>query len=570
MHPDYHLRLLLGVLVVGALAVAVVILAGGDAGRLAMKEKPAPIVRSSGARAAAPAAGTVPAVPPEVAQRADSWPLPNGDYQNTRSARGSSIDSSTVGALGLAWQVPLEGASKWGAAASGPLIIGGVVYFQDLLSNVWALDLATGRPRWVHRFRQKAFGPNGPAVGWGKVFVQDGKHNIVALNMSNGGLTWRTPLAGPTGQQQPTVFGGMVLTGIAAGLERPGSGKVLKTALLKGGASGYAFGIDEATGLRVWQLRTVEKGFWGNPGVNGGAGIWGTPALDPASGMTFWSTGNPGPAPGTVAYPNASSRPGRNLYSNTVLALDARTGHRKWFYQALPHDIFHHDLQNAPILVDAGGRKLVIASGKMGVVYAIDRETGHLAWKRPVGVHQNDTLSTLPHDKVVTVYPGFWGGIEVPGAYAQGTLYYQVENLSTPYTDTAWDSADGEQSVENLEGRTQYDTGTSEVDAIDAATGRVRWTTALPAVGFGGATVVNDLVLTATYDGMLYALRRSDGKIVWRFPAPGGIIAWPAVSGDSIVWPVGLGMRPVLLALRIGAAGAAVKPQAQPRVVPAG
>src|SRR4051794_9492912 len=347
-----------------------------------------------------PAAGAggvgVPAVPPEVAAARDGWPLPNGDYANDRQARGAAIRASNVSRLGVAWALPLRAASKWGDAASGPLILGTTVYFQDLLSNVWAIDLKSGQVRWVHTYDQKAFGPNGPAVGWGKVFAQDGRHNLAALDIRTGRQLWQAGLAGPSGQEQPVPFGGLVYTGIAAGLERPGSGKGVKTALLRGGASGYAYGIDEDSGRVRWQVQTVQHGFWGNPRLNGGAGIWSTPAVDPATGETYWSTGNPGPAPGTRYYPNASSRPGPNLYSNSVLALDGESGHRDWYYQALPHDIFHHDLQNAPILVKAGGRELVITSGKMGVVYAVDRLTGKLVWKRAVGVHRNDMLKRLP------------------------------------------------------------------------------------------------------------------------------------------------------------------------------
>ena len=102
--------------------------------------------------------------------------------------------------------------------------------------------------------------------------------------------------------------------------------------------------------------------------------------------------------------------------------------------------------------------------------------------------------------------------------------------------------------------------------ALDAASGDMLWSTPLPAVGFGAATVVNDLVLTSTYDGVLYALARKDGRVVWRYEAPGGVNAWPAVAGDTIVWPVGLGRRPVLLALRLGSNVPITPPKARPTV----
>jgi outer membrane protein assembly factor BamB len=293
-----------------------------------------------------------------------------------------------------------------------------------------------------------------------------------------------------------------------------------------------------------------------------------TAAIDSATGTTYWSTGNPVPAPGTWRHPNAESRPGANLYSNTLLALDGRTGRLRWYNQVLPHDLFHHDFQNPPVLAVGGDKKLVIGTGKMGIVYAIDRASGKLVWKRPVGTHQNDKLQRLPLGKVVTVYPGFWGGNETPASLADGVLYVLTVNMPTPYTANAWGARDGEHAVHNLEGRTKYADGTSEVDAIDVATGKIRWTRRLPTVGFAATTVVNDLIFTATYDGKIYALSRSDGQIVWTHQAPGGIIAWPAVAGDTIIWPVGLGRNPMLLALRLGAKLPIAQPRARPQASP--
>jgi outer membrane protein assembly factor BamB len=174
-------------------------------------------------------------------------------------------------------------------------------------------------------------------------------------------------------------------------------------------------------------------------------------------------------------------------------------------------------------------------------------------WQRAVGIHRNDLLRKLPaDDRPVVVYPGFWGGMETPGAYADGTLYFLTENLPTPYTATAWRSDDASQTVQNHEGRTPLDKGTSELVAIDARTGTIRWSHRFSQIGFGAATVVNDLVFTATYDGTVYALRRSDGSVAWSGNLGAGIISWPAVAGDTIVWPAGLGRDPGLVALKLG------------------
>jgi outer membrane protein assembly factor BamB len=513
---------------------------------------------------AEPADGPLPSergAPPEVIAAADEWPLANRDYANTRATADSAIDSRTVDRLGLAWTYPVRGPSHWGAAASAPLIADGTVYVQDLKSDLAALDLRTGSERWRRTISEEAFGPNGPAIGWGRIYAQDGADGLRAFDLRTGRSLWKRDLAGPTGAQQPVAFDGLVYTGLAAGRRlRVEPGK-LQMRLVGPGSSGFIYGVRAGDGRVAWDFQTVEPGFWGDPEVNSGAGVWFPAAVDTATGNTYWSTGNPAPAPGTREHPNATSRPGDNLYANTVLSFD-RSGRKLWHNAVQWRDIFHHDLQNPPILPRAGGRDLVVASGKAGVVYALDRRTGSLVWERPIGEHRNDELTELPAGEVpVEVLPGFWGGIETPGAYADGTLYYLTENLPTPYTSTAWRSRSADENVQNLEGRTDLTEGTSELVAIDAATGRVRWSHAFDQIGFGGVTVVNDLVFTATQDGQVRALRRDDGQQVWTFQAPAGINAWPAVAGDTIVWPAGLGREPVLFALRLDADEPSVEPE---------
>jgi glucose dehydrogenase len=559
-------------LLVGLLALS----AAACGQKLAQERHPTPTPRAlhqtpTPTLAGPPALTPVSAVPPEVEQAAAEWPLAHKDYANTRAATDSEINAGSVDELGLAWSFRLYGASKWGSAAGGPLIAHGVVYFQDLMSNVYAFDMASGALRWEKRYQRESFGPNGPALGWGRLFVQDGINHVIALDPANGDELWSTELFGPTGANQPLAYGGYVYTGVASGTYDKNPGKPMK--LNKVGTSGYAFGLDQASGAVLWHFQTIEDGFWGNPAVNSGAGIWFPPAIDTETGMTFWATGNPAPMPGTVEHPNASSRPGPNLYAESVLALDGRTGQMAWYYQVRPHDLLNYDLQNSPVLATAQikgkERPVVIATGKMGWVYALDRQTGELYWQTPVGVHENDDLQELPpNDEPVMVTPGFWGGIESPAALADGVVYVVTENLPSPYTATAFGAHDGDEAVSNLEGRVAYGIGTAEVVALDVNSGKVVWVTPLPAISFGGATVVNDLLFIATYDGVIHALTRADGKIVWSYQTPGGIIAWPAVAADTIIWPVGLGREPVMLALRLGATNSTVPPAARALTTP--
>ncbi len=227
-----------------------------------------------------------------------------------------------------------------------------------------------------------------------------------------------------------------------------------------------------------------------------------------------------------------------------------------WYNQVRPHDLFNLDFQVSPMLVTAkiGGQEqtIVIGSGKLGVVYAFEQETGKTLWRTPIGLHQNDDLTELPLDQSTTwVAPGAWGGVEAPMASADGVIYALTANLPSPYNATAFDAETPEQALNRSEGGTSYKNGTAEVDALDAATGKVLWQAKIDRIAFSGVTVVNDLLFTATLDGIIYAFRRSDGSVAWQWQAPGGTNAWPAVAGDMIVWPFGLGDSPAVIALSL-------------------
>ncbi|NJO85006.1 MAG: PQQ-binding-like beta-propeller repeat protein, partial [Blastochloris sp.] len=206
-------------------------------------------------------------------------------------------------------------------------------------------------------------------------------------------------------------------------------------------------------------------------------------------------------------------------------------------------------------------RAIVIGAGKLGEVIAFDRETGDELWRTSVGVHQNDDLTEIPLDEEITVYPGVWGGVQTPLAYADGVVYAPVLNLPSVYTATAFDAEDGTEAVLNTTGRINVYDATSEVVAIDAATGEVVWSQTFDEPLFSSVTVVNDLVFTSMYDGTTYVLSREDGSIAWTYEPPGGTIAWPAVAGDTFILPLGIGSRPAIVALRLGAQGTVPTPQ---------
>lgn len=470
------------------------------------------------------------------------WTRPNGDEANTRVA-DSSIDASSIDRLEVAWSFTPSGSGQFGSLASEPLIVDGTVYVQDLASNVYALDLVTGEPRWEVVVDEAMVGPNGPAVGGDSVFVPAGSYGFLALDASTGEQRWRVSL--DSAASQPVVDGDTVLATTNAGN-------------YAGQTSGVVYALDVTDGTERWRFQVVEEGFWGDEGLNSGGGVWLPPAFDRERGHLYWGTGNPAPFPGTADFPNASSRPGANLYTNSLIALDREDGELAWYDQVNPNDLFDHDFHGSPILVDGlevdgQVRDIVVGSGKNGRVGAWDRDDGTRLWMTDVGIHQDDDLTELPIGEPVEVYPGTLGGVETPMAAADGVVYVPVVDLPTVYEATGFGASTGLDALIRLQSPPP-DEGTGELVAIDLASGEILWVAPLEQPTFGGATVVNDLVLTATFDGTMLAFLRETGEEVWRMSAPAGINAWPAVYGDTIVWGAGAGPEPRLLALRLDGA----------------
>lgn len=491
------------------------------------------------------------ASPPEIQKYAKDWPLANKDFSNTRASMDSTINSGNVSSLGIDWSFPIPGISEWGGAATNPLILGNTVYLQDLKSNVHAINIKTGKPLWSKTYNLDAVGPAGPAVGWDKIFIPKGHYEVAALD-TRGKEIWSVRLSKNknTGIDiQPTAYGNMVYVSTVPGISNAN--------FYRGGNMGVIYALDQNTGKVVWSFDTVDsKDIWGNPKVNSGGGCWYPPAIDINTDIMYWGIGNPGPWPGTKEFPNGSSRPGPNLYTNSLVALNQKDGKLVWYNQVLPHDLFDYDLQISPILASVttktGKRDIVIAAGKMGKVFAFDRKTGKLIWKTPVGIHKNDDLKALP-DGVTKIAPGPLGGVETVMAYADGAVYVPVVNMVVEYRPT-----------EFVAKSFDFASATGELVALDATNGEILWTKKLDALDVGAATVVNDLVFTSTFNGKIYAFNRKTGEEVWKYQAPGGINGWPAVSGDTIIFPVGVGPKPALIAFRVGAAS--TKTKANPEV----
>jgi outer membrane protein assembly factor BamB/plastocyanin len=489
--------------------------------------------------------------PPQAGAAAE-WRQANHDLANTRNALSSTISSENVDQLGVGWTYGIEGTSAFGSLATSPLVVDGTVYLQDLKSNVYAIDLRSGQLEWQKRYDADNVGPNGAGFDDGTLFVTNGMQTVVALDATSGDEIWSKRIVSVVTQgitQQLTAHDGILYVSTI-----PGSSA---SHFYEGGGMGIIHALDEGTGKELWSFNTVKNGqLWGNPKVNSGGGAWYPPAVDTSNGTTYWGIGNPAPYPGTKAFPSASSRPGPNLYTDSEIALNS-SGELQWFQQVKPHDLFDGDFQVSPILATAtiGGssRDIVIGSGKLGHVVAFDRQTGEELWNTPVGLHRNDDLTSIPAGKTVTVAPGVYGGVETPMALADGVVFVPVVNVPTDYTASS---------------STQPDVagGTGELVAIDVSTGTILWTADLDAPDFGGALVAGDLVFTSTFAGEVVAFDRATGKQVWSMQAPGGINSPMSAAGDTLLVPVGLGTRPMLLALELGATGTI--PSASPSVTP--
>ena len=452
--------------------------------------------------------------PPEWAESAGFWPSHNYDLANTRATAQSAINSQTVAQLKVKWRFRLRGASAFGIFASTPIVLNETVYLQDLNSNVYALDRSSGKLVWRHAFNKPSLGPNGVAYGWGRIYGAT-VTNAFALDARSGRLLWSRKLIRNKNEgidMAPQLYDDTVLISTVPGAF---------TNFYRGGSFGVVWALDATTGKPRWKFDTVKGGarLWGNPRVNSGGGLWYPPAVD-GKGRIFLSVANPAPYPGTPKFPNGSSRPGPNLYTNSLVVLDGRTGRLLWYRQPLPHDIRDYDLEISPILATVDGVETVMVAGKAGKVYAYRSDNGRHLWTRSVGRHQND-VGPLPR-RPVQVYPGEFGGVETPMAFAENRLF--VPWLDFPSRSSATRTSYG-----------SFAKGRGGLTALAAASGRVVWERKLPQMNFGAATVANDVVFTSTFDGTIYGLDTRSGRTLWRVKARAGVNSFPAIDGDTLL-----------------------------------
>jgi outer membrane protein assembly factor BamB len=482
--------------------------------------------------------------------RATEWSLPNANLQNTRSV-GGQINRSNVSTLGVSWTVPITASGAFGGYASTPVVENGVMYSQDINSDVQAIDLDSGDVMWTHKYNSPSVGPNGLSVVNGTVFGATGD-SAFALKASSGEQMWIKKLTRngnegidmPPGVHDNTMYVSTV----------PGNAK----AFYAGSGQAVLWALNGTTGETKWKWPEVPANLWSNKNthINSGGGQWYPPTFD-GQGHMYVGVANPAPFPGSPGLPWGSGRPGPNLFTDSIVKLDEQTGKVMWHYQLTPHDIYDYDLENSPIISNANGRQIVIDGGKAGILVAVDAETGKPIWKTEVGVHnghQNDNIAALHGDfsklhAPETIEPGDLGGIESQLASDGKTVYAAVNNLPAHYA-----SDDGGLDSISLAPPTS---GTGDIVAVDEATGKIKWDNKVPSSPYGAATLTNGVLFTTTYDGTLYAFNSDTGAELWKTKLSAGTNAPVAVFGDTVVvaasLPADASQKPLIIAYRLGA-----------------
>jgi alcohol dehydrogenase (cytochrome c) len=509
---------------------------------------------------AAGPAGGAPGGSPNPAVAA-GWTLPNANLQNTRDV-ASSITSSDVSTLGVAWCVPIESTGQYGAAgytdgyATTPVVVNGVVYTQDLESNVMAIKLVTGKVLWTHNYASLNGGPDGVNVVNGVVYAAT-SHAAVALSAATGRQLWSRTLTANDHEgidMTPGYHNGTVYVSTVP--VNPTVGEYL------GGGKGILWALNAATGAPEWSWDEVQD-LWGHPAINSGGGLWDPPSFDSA-GNIYIGIANPGPIGQTgwpSGYPWGTSRPGPDLYTDSVVKLSP-AGKLLWYYQLTPHDLFDWDLQDSPVLTTANGQPVVIDGGKAGILIELNAQTGKLLWTLPVGVHAGPanagliTENATPTSPIAlpakfTLEPGVFGGIESQLATNGSTVFAAVNNLGVAMTVNGVTNAKAYQA--------SIGKATGEMVAVNQDTGKVVWDDKLPSSPYGAATITNNIVFTTTYSGYLYAFNAATGAILLKTPLSTGSNAPVAVDGDYVIAGAGVQVpktrQNLIIAYKLGATG---------------
>jgi len=537
-----------------------------------------------------------PTLPPITADRLEhpapgEWLQSGRDYANQRYSPLTQITPRNVAHLAPRSLLQLELPQAGAGAEATPIVADGRLYVTSDYGVVTAFDLAANRRLWRYVPRlgvaKPCCGPvnRGVALGLGNVFVGTLDSRLVALDADSGTLRWEVVNSDADSAYSitmaPLVVGNRVIVGTSGG-----------EFATRGNVTAY----DARTGKRLWRWYAIpspdQGGWWGrwtptaptgeslgrdlarehadsgryaDSWKTGGGPVWAQPAYDPALGLLYVAVGNPAPSN------DGRSRPGDNLYTASVVALDAATGELKWHFQAVPHDVWDYDLANPPVIAQDGNHKVLLVAGKTGWVYVLDAVTGALIRRSESFVPQQN-LFVVPTLEGVVIAPGPGGGANwPPSAYSPGTGLLYVLGLHLAFTLTREDAAarkgefwiGGDQQP--VAGEATYGT----ITAIRPSNGKIAWQRRTEPLWSGALVTAGGLVFVGQSDGWFRAYVASTGQPVWEFFCGAGVNA-PAVSfeldGEQFIAVVAAGSRysklhgSALLVFGLGA-GRAAKPR---------
>ncbi len=484
--------------------------------------------------------------------KTDEWLTYSGSYDGSRHTTLDQITPANVANLRIRWMKQFDIAASNIEATS--LVIDGVMFFVPEAMHVVALNAKTGDVIWEY----KKPVPSDLALGYGQVnrglavygdalFLGSLDGHLVALNANDGTVVWQTSVTSPSDGYSitvaPLVVGHSVVIGVAGG---------------DYGVRGFLAAYNVATGKQQWRFNTVpgpgEFGHetWENDAWRtGGGGTWTTGSYDPATDLLYWGAGNPGPDfDGDV-------RPGDNLFTDSVVALHARTGKLAWYFQFTPHDDHDRDSTQTPVLADlmikGVARKVILWPNRNGFYYVLDRVTGEYLLGVPF-VETNWATALTPTGrpiltdaaKVTTTgrraKPGINGAVNWqnptfdPG---RGTIFIPAEESSSVFTKTSGAVIKTENGPYLASGFSQSESGINEVVALDGATGRRKWQYTSPTESsnaeadrnwsYGGLLSTGSGLVFGASGGVLFALDADSGRELWRLPL-GGTTKSPPIS----------------------------------------
>jgi len=486
-----------------------------------------------------------------------NWLTYGGSYTSQRYSLLNQITPANVGRLESKWVLQNQVFGAWQAT---PLVVDGVMYVTQRPNDVLALDAKTGRVFWLYRYTPSAdarvcCGSNnrGVAILGDTLFMGTLDAHLVAIDAKTGRQLWNTTLADVklaySVTLAPLVVKDKVIVGVGGG---------------EFGIRGFIAAFDAKTGKEAWRFYTIpgpgENGHdsWkGEAWKNGGGSVWVTGSFDPDLNLTYWGVGNPGPDW------NPDQRPGDNLYTDSVVALDADTGALKWHFQFTPNDAYDYDSVQVPVLVDMNWRgpaaKLMLWANRNGFFYVLDRVTGRFLSGTPfVKVNWASHLDErgrpvqTPQPPGSPTWPGNQGGTNwYPPAYSPRTelFYFSVwENYASIYRKETVEYQPGRNfsgggftvltPVPGAPGvgigrRSPINNWTNEVGsgaviAVDPRTGERKWKfDQFDVTDSGLLTTASDLLFTGGREGYFYALDARSGALLWKASLGGQIVAAP-------------------------------------------